>query len=62
MAREDNHALLEGLRETSRALAAARSGFDQTADGDLLEYYLYEMNALRAKHTYLLRQLKEDGR
>jgi hypothetical protein len=21
-----------------------------------LEYYLYEINALRAKHTYLLRQ------
>ena len=58
---EETRALLEGLQETSRALAASRSGFDQTADGDLLEYYLYEMNALRAKHTYLLRQLKEDG-
>lgn len=62
MSREGPRALLEGLEETSRALAAARSGFDQTADGDLLEYYLYEMNALRAKHTYLLRQLKEEGR
>ena len=61
MARKDDRALLEGLQETSRALAWARSGFDQTSDGDLLEYYLYEMNALRAKHTYLLRQLKEDG-
>ena len=54
-----------GLEEIRRDLNAARAGFDQTADGDLLEYYLYEISALRAKHTYLLRQLKslekEDG-
>lgn len=47
-----------GLEETTRALAAARAGFDETADRDLLEYYLYEISALRAKHTYLLRQMK----
>ena len=41
-----------------RDLAAAQAGFDQTADRDLLEYYLYEISALRAKHTYLLRQMK----
>ena len=46
------------LEETSRDLAAAQAGFDQTADRDLLEYYLYEISALRAKHTYLLRQMK----
>ena len=47
-----------GLEETRRDLNAARAGFDQTADGDLLEYYLYQISALRAKHTYLLRQMK----
>ena len=41
------------LEETSRDLAAAQAGFDQTADRDLLE-----ISALRAKHTYLLRQMK----
>ena len=46
------------LEETRRDLNAARAGVDQTTDGDLLEYYLYEINALRAKHTYLLRQMK----
>ena len=46
------------LDETGRALAAAQAGYDQCADGDLLEYYLYEISALRAKHTYLLRQSK----
>ena len=38
------------LEETSRDLAAAQAGFDQTADRDLLEYYLYEISALRAAH------------
>ena len=42
-----------------RALAAAQAGYDQCADQDLLEYYLYEISALRAKHTYLLRQRRE---
>ena len=50
--------LQQGLEETTRALSAARAGFDETADRDLLEYYLYEMHALRAKHTYLLRQMR----
>ena len=48
-------------RRTTRDLAAARAGFDHTADPDLLEYYLYEISALGAKHTYLLRQMKSAG-
>ena len=51
-------ALRRSLEETVRELTAARAGFDQTADPDLLEYYLYEIHALRARHTYLLRRLK----
>ena len=31
---------------------------ETSRDRDLLEYYLYEISALRAKHTYLLRQMK----
>ena len=46
------------LEQTGQDLVAARAGFDQTADRDLLEYYLYEISALRAKHTYLLRQMR----
>ena len=51
--------LQQQLVDTSRALAAAQAGYDQCADQDLLEYYLYEISALRAKHTYLLRQRRE---
>ena len=32
--------LRRSLEETGRALEAAQAGFDQTADRDLLEYYL----------------------
>lgn len=46
------------LEDTACALAAVQAGYDQCADEDLLEYYLYEISALRAKHTYLLRQSK----
>ncbi len=56
--KQNPNALYEHLVQTGRALEAARSGFDEATDCDLLDYYLYETNALRAKHTYLMKQLK----
>lgn len=53
-------ALADALAETGRALAAARACFDETADGDLLAYYLYEAHALEARYAYLLRELKKE--
>ena len=55
------YVLIDEYQDTNNLqyrLAAALAGFDQTADRDLLEYYLYEISALRAKHTYLLRQMR----
>ena len=46
------------LAQTGQALAAAQYGFDQTADSDLLDYYLFESSALCAHYSYLLRQIK----
>ena len=46
--------LLDGLSQT-RALIAA-------CDPDLIESYVFEINALQSRYTYLLRQVKElDG-
>ena len=59
MTGEGDRALTRALEETGRALEAARAGFDETADGDLLAYYLYETHALEARYSYLLRRLKE---
>ena len=52
-------ALDRALTETGRALESARSGFNETADGDLLSYYLYETHALEARYAYLLRRARE---
>ena len=54
-----DQSLAKALAETGRALEAARSGFNETADGDLLSYYLYETHALEARYAYLLRRARE---
>lgn len=51
--------LLEhSLKETRQRLAQARAGFNAAQDGDLVESYIYEINALQSRYSYLLRQLK----
>ena len=35
--------------------------FNQTSDGDLIESYVFEINALQARYNYLLRRLKQLG-
>ena len=62
MTGREEQALTEALTATGRALAAARAGFDETADGDLMAYYLYEAHALEARYAYLLRRLREERR
>ena len=62
MGERADQALARALTETSRALESARSGFNETADGDLLAYYLYEAHALEARYAYLLRRAKETGK
>lgn len=55
---EERRSLLHNLQETKRELDWAQLGFDQAVDSDLIEFYLFEINALRARHTYLLRRVK----
>lgn len=55
---EERRTLLQNLDETKRELDLAYIGFNQCSDPDLIEFYLYEINALRARHTYLLRRIK----
>ena len=42
--------LQQQLDDTSRALAAAQAGYDQCADQDLLEYYLYDQRPAGQAH------------
>ncbi len=53
--------LRDGLAKTRILINQAYTGFNSTGDSDLIESYVYEINSLHARYTYLLRRLKELG-
>lgn len=55
----DRRELAEGLTQTSRLIAQAYQGFNTVWDPDLIESYVYEINALQSRYAYLLRRMKE---
>ncbi len=50
--------LEESLQRTRVLIAQAYAGFNAAADGELVESYVYEIQALQARYSYLLRQRK----
>ena len=50
--------LEEGLQEVRVRLAQAYAGFNFADDGELVESYVYEIQALQARYSYLLRRRK----
>ena len=50
--------LLEGLEGARLGIARAYAGFNSAADPELIESFVYEINALQARYSYLLRQVK----
>ena len=55
-------ALREGLIRTRTLINQAYVGFNGTGDPDLIESYVFEINSLQARYSYLLRRVKElDG-
>lgn len=55
---EELAALKETMRSTQGALERAYNGFNRTADSDLIEAYVYEINALRHRYSYLLKEVR----
>ena len=55
----ERRALLEGLGQTRALIAQAYAGFNAARDPDLIESYVFEINALQARYSYLLRRVKE---
>ena len=51
--------LLNSLSRTRTLINQAYGGFNTTSDSDLIESYVYEINALHARYNYLLRRLKD---
>lgn len=59
---EERRELLEGLARTRTLIAQAYSCFNTAHDPDLIESYVFEINALQSRYSYLLRRVKElDG-
>ena len=54
----ERNALLSDLEQTKKALEIAYAGFDNVTEPDLIDCYIYEMNALSFRYKYLLRQIK----
>ena len=52
-------ALKDGLDRTRVLINQAYAGFNGTDDPDLIESYVFEINALQARYNYLLRRVKE---
>ena len=51
--------LMEELARTRTLTNQAYSCFNQACDQELIESYVYEINALQARYNYLLRRVKE---
>ncbi len=59
---EERRTLLESLAQTRTLIAQAYAGFNMAQDADLIESYVFEINALQSRYCYLLRRVKElDG-
>lgn len=48
----------KSLRETRLLIAQAYAGFNAVTDPELVESYVYEIQALQARYSYLLRRRK----
>ena len=51
--------LMDSLANTRTLISQAYSGFNTVSDQDLIESYVFEINALQARYNYLLRRVKE---
>lgn len=57
--RAEHTQLMQELARTRVQVNQAYSGFNHAHDPDLIESYVYEINALQARYNYLLRRAKE---
>ena len=57
---ERNRELIRSLLITKSELRQAIVNFDQ-AEGDLIDYYTYQIKAYHAKIDYLIKRIKSEG-
>lgn len=54
-----NMELINEIRKTKLALESAYSNFENVVDPDLIDCYIYEVNAVQKRYKFLLKQMKE---
>ncbi len=55
-----NSDLINCIIKTREDLINANNNYE-FADGDLIDYYLYQIKAMQAKYNYLLKKAKQSG-
>ncbi len=55
-----NSDLIRSIIKTREDLANANKNFD-FADGELIDYYLYQIKATQSKYNYLIKKAKKVG-
>lgn len=50
--------LMWEIESLKQSLETVNSNFENVSDPDLIDSYIYEMNALSFRYKYLLRQIK----
>ena len=55
---QERQDLMQSLSQTRTLINQAYGCFNTTCDSDLIESYVYEINALQARYNYLLRRFK----
>ena len=51
--------LMETLAQTRVLINQAYSGFNTAQDPELIESFVFEINSLQCRYSYLLRRIKE---
>ena len=51
--------LMQSLAHTRLLINQAYSGFNSARDEELIESFVFEINALQSRYSYLLRRIKE---
>lgn len=53
-----NQALLQEIAQTKLAMETAYSNFENVVEPDLIDSYIYQLNAVQERYKFLIRQAK----
>lgn len=56
---EERQELVQTLADTRVLINQAYSGFNNAKDRELIDSFVFEINALQSRYSYLLRRVKE---